>query len=149
MLFDGWKQTNLPWELIILISVITLSEALGQYLLRLYKTFPDLWWLPFITWILYGLCTYLLLETYTYTTMGKAEVYWDALSAIIVPIIGIYAFNNEINLINWIGILLVCIGTLFLTIQESKPIIEGGKAINLIKEESKFLEQPTLINLNL
>jgi multidrug transporter EmrE-like cation transporter len=148
-LFEGWKQTNLPWELIILISVITLSEALGQYLLRLYKSFPHLWWLPYITWFLYGLCTYLLLQTYTYTTMGKAEVYWDALSAIIVPLIGIYAFNNPINLINWIGIALVCIGTLFLTIQESKPIIQGGQAIDLIKQESKTLIQPTLNIFNL
>ena len=124
---------NLPWELILLLSVITLSEALGQYLLRLSKTYPKLWWLPFCTWALYGLCTYLLLQTYQYTTMGKAEVYWDALSAIIVPIIGIYAFNNKLTIINWIGIGLVCIGTLMLAFKPNTPILgQAGGSLQLL-----------------
>ena len=29
------SQNNMPWELILLICAITISEALGQYLLRL------------------------------------------------------------------------------------------------------------------
>ena len=118
------SKFKLPLELILLISVITLSEALGQYLLRLSRNYPRYWWLPFCTWGLYGVCTYLLLQTYQYTTMGKAEVYWDALSAIIVPLIGIYAFNNKLSLANWIGIGLVCIGTILLVIKEKSPTIK-------------------------
>ena len=130
-IFNMFKKIDIQWELILLLSVITLSEALGQYLLRLSKSYPVLWWLPFCTWILYGLCTYLLLQTYQYTTMGKAEVYWDALSAIIVPIIGIYAFNNKLSIINWIGIILVCTGTLLLIFKDIKPIIQGGRDIKV------------------
>ena len=89
-------------RLIILIIIITASEALGQYLLRTYHnvhknssfkrrhfTFIPTSILPLVTWFLYGICTFLLLYTYNYTTMGKAEVYWDALSALVVPFIGL------------------------------------------------------------
>lgn len=102
------------YQLPILILIITLSEALGQYLLRLYaqKNNTKYWYLPFFTWIFYAICTVLLLETYKYTTMGKAEVYWDALSAVIVPIIGILAFKEKLNFTNWFGIFLIVIGTL-------------------------------------
>ena len=100
-------------QLILLIIVITLSEALGQYLLRLGKQ-TNREYFAIFTWLLYGVCTYLLLKTYNYTTMGKAEVYWDALSAIIVPLIGVYAFNNYISLKGWFGILLIIIGTFLL-----------------------------------
>jgi multidrug transporter EmrE-like cation transporter len=100
------------YKLVILIIVITLSEALGQYLLRLsIKNKKMYWYLPFITWLLYGVCTFLLLQTYNYTTMGKAEVYWDALSAIIVPLIGMFAFNSPLSIINWLGIILIIMGT--------------------------------------
>ena len=111
--------------LIILIVVITLSEALGQFLLSVshhytqnnipYFGFFPTKFLPIITWLLYGVCTYLLLHSYKYTTMGKAEVYWDALSALIVPFIGLIYFSNKINYVGWTGIFLIIIGTLMLS----------------------------------
>lgn len=113
---------KLPWELILLLCVITLAQALGQYLLRLYKDYPTLWWLPFCCWICYGLITYLLLISYNYTTMGKAEVFWDSLSSVLIPIIGIYAFNNKLSLVNWIGIILTVIGGYMVTIQANNSI---------------------------
>jgi len=113
--------TALPWELILLICAITISEALGQYLLRLSKTYPVFWYFPYICWGLYGICTWLLLKTYEFTTIGKAEVYWDALSAILVPLIGIYAFNNQLSLYNWIGIIFVIVGTFLLSFKDVKP----------------------------
>ena len=45
---------------------------------------------------------------------AKAEVFWDAASAIVVPVIGIMAFNDSINIIGWGGITLIIIGTLIL-----------------------------------
>ena len=99
-------------KLTILIIAITLSEALGQYLLKLSTTSDKYYYLPFVTWLLYGVCTYLLMFTYNYTTMGSAELYWDALSAIVVPVIGIYAFNNKITMKGWFGILLIIVGIL-------------------------------------
>jgi len=70
--------------------------------------------------IIWGLYL-LLLKTYEFTTIGKAEVYWDALSAIIVPIIGIYAFNNQLSFLNWVGIILVIIGTFLLSWSDIAP----------------------------
>jgi len=104
----------------ILIIIITLSEALGQFLLsKRYNISPKkthyrgipVKILPLITWLLYGICTYLLLIAYKYTSMSKVEVYWDALSALVVPIIGIVFFNNSINVIGWSGIFLIIFGT--------------------------------------
>ena len=110
--------------LTLLIILITSSEALGQFLLSLYhhallakKTHYigiPIYILPFITWLLYGVCTFLLLYSYKYTTMGKAEVYWDALSALIVPLIGYMYFSNKINTFGVMGIVLIIFGTLML-----------------------------------
>ena len=46
--------------------------------------------------------------------MGKAEVYWDAASALLVPLIGIYAFKDIISFQGWIGIIMIICGTLLL-----------------------------------
>lgn len=111
----------------IIIIIITLSEALGQFLLSKhhnispnkthYRGIP-IKILPLITWLLYGICTYLLLVSYKYTSMSKAEVYWDALSALIVPIIGVVFFKNSINIIGWTGIILIIIGTSLLATEK-------------------------------
>ncbi len=50
--------------------------------------------------------------------MSKVEVYWDALSALIVPIIGVVFFNNSINVIGWSGIILIIIGTTLLATEK-------------------------------
>ena len=114
-------------ELFGLIIVITLSEALGQFLLNKYHHSVikqtayygplPIFILPFITWLLYGICTWLLLNSYKYTTMSKAEVYWDALSALIVPIIGFLYFKEKINGVGWVGIGLIMVGTIILAFE--------------------------------
>ena len=91
---------NKNLKLSLLIIIITLSEALGQYLLALGQK-QNKEHYGIFTWLLYGVCTYLLIKTYKYTSMGKAEIYWDALSATIVPLIGIDAFNNKISFKGW------------------------------------------------
>ena len=105
---------NKNFKLFFLILVITCSEALGQYLLKLSTTHAKYRYLPFVTWLLYGVCTFFLVKTYKYTTMGNAEVYWDALSAVLVPVIGVYTFNNTIKPKGWLGILLIMSGTALL-----------------------------------
>ena len=122
-------------KLIVLIIIITLSEALGQFLLSInyhytknnivyFGSIPTKL-LPFLTWALYGVCTYLLLHSYQYTTMGKAEVFWDALSALVVPLIGVIYFKNKIHMMGWTGIFLIIAGTLILS-------YEGKANINSI-----------------
>jgi len=123
------------YTLVILILMITVSEAVGQFLLNLYHLAPyknithygpfPVICLPFVTWLLYGLCTFLLLRSYEYSTMGKVEVYWDALSALIVPVIGVIYFSNNINIIGWTGIVLIIIGTMILGYEK-----EIGKYLN-------------------
>ena len=123
-------------SLVLLIVAITSTEALGQFMLQLYhqhkkkgkelnttqrllnyfgiKTKLSVPIYPLCTWFLYGLCTVMLLDSYKFTTMGDAEVYWDALSALLVPFIGVIMFHNDINNIGWIGIIMVLTGTLLL-----------------------------------
>jgi multidrug transporter EmrE-like cation transporter len=119
----------------VIIIIITLSEALGQFLLSKHYNISQnkthyhgipIKFLPLITWLLYGICTYLLLISYKYTSMSKAEVYWDALSALIVPVIGAMFFGNTINVVGWCGIVLIILGTL---------LVAGEKKIyKLIKQ---------------
>jgi len=110
--------------LIIVMVVLTAVEAFGQYLLALHHRggagFMGLpvRVLPILTWILYGVCTYILLYSYSFTTMGKAEVYWDAMSALMVPVIGFIYFNENINTVGWSGIALIIFGTLILGEEE-------------------------------
>ena len=59
--------------------------------------------------VLWDLCTFLLAKTYEYTSMGKSEVYWDALSAIIVPLVSTIAFKEQLGYQGWGGIFLVVI----------------------------------------
>ena len=112
-------------KLSILIGLITLSEAFGQYVLKLsvFKNSSFLGipsrFLPGLTWLMYGLCTIMLVNTYNYTSMAKAEVFWDAASAIIVPIIGVMAFNEDIDIVGWFGILLIIIGTIILGFEKA------------------------------
>lgn len=123
-------------NLVLLILAITSTEALGQFMLQLYhqhkkkgkkldttqrllnyfdiKTKLSVPIYPLFTWFLYGVCTVMLLDSYKFTTMGDAEVYWDALSALLVPFIGVVMFHNDINRIGWLGIIMVLVGTLLL-----------------------------------
>ena len=57
--------------------------------------------------------------------MSKAEVYWDAASAVIVPLIGVFYFRNSINIIGWLGIALIIVGTICLGYQ--KDLIKNIK----------------------
>jgi len=126
-------------RLVALIVAVTITEALGQYMLQVYHryhkmekdvlsigdlvpsgTLPkalDIPLYPLATWLLYGLCTVILLTSYEYTSMGKAEVYWDALSALLVPLIGVVFLRSKINLYGWIGIFLVLTGTVMIGFQ--------------------------------
>jgi multidrug transporter EmrE-like cation transporter len=117
----------------ILLLTIACIEAFGLYLLKVYydvkyvnfnrtdhfQFLPQIS-LPYITWVCYGLCTFLLAKTYEYTSMGKSEVYWDALSAIIVPLVSTIAFKEQLGYQGWGGIFLVIIGALILSNTNSK-----------------------------
>ena len=117
----------------ILLLTIACIEAFGLYLLKVYydvkyvnfnrtdhfQFLPQIS-LPYITWVCYGLCTLLLVKTYEYTSMGRAEVYWDALSCIIVPLVSTIAFKEQLGYQGWGGIFLVIIGALILSNTNSK-----------------------------
>jgi len=132
-------KMNDTLRLIALIVAVTLTEALGQYILQIYHRYHksgkdvlsvndvlpdgllpkafDVPIFPIVTWLLYGICTVILLNSYDYTTMGKAEVYWDALSALLVPLVGVIFLRSKINIYGWIGITMVLIGTLMIGFQ--------------------------------
>ena len=120
------KQKSLI--LVILIFAITCVEAFGQYLLKIYYDskhgsfkrtdqfmFLPQYMLPYITWVCYGICTFLLSQSYAYTSMGKAELYWDSLSTIIVPLIGFIAFKEKLGHTGWSGIFLIILGSFIIS----------------------------------
>ncbi len=126
-------------RLVALMVAITITEALGQYILQVHHRYRkagkdvlsvkdlspygkipkglDIPLYPLATWLLYGICTIILLNSYDYTSMGNAEVYWDALSALLVPLIGVVYLRSNVNLYGWVGIMMVLIGTLMIGFQ--------------------------------
>jgi len=108
-------------------------EAFGQYMLKVYYDskhgsfkrtdqfqFIPQYILPYITWMCYGLCTFILSKSYAYTSMGRAEVYWDALSTIVVPLVSTIAFKERLGYKGWSGIFLVVLGSFILSNTNSK-----------------------------
>ena len=110
------KITNLK-EVTIGVLILTTAETLGQSLLReFFATGYDMkyWYLPFTTWLLYGLCCVVLLWGYQYSDISAIELLWDAGTSVIVPIVAILFFNSTLNLTSGIGILFTIIGIILI-----------------------------------
>ena len=110
------KITNLK-EVTIGVLILTAAEALGQSLLReFFATGYNMkyWYLPFTSWLLYGLCCVVLLWGYQYSDISAIETLWDAGTSVVVPIVAITFFNSSLNLMSGSGILLTVIGIILI-----------------------------------
>ena len=124
------KITNLR-NVSIAVVILTLSEALGQSLLRkFFETGYDMkyWYLPFMTWLLYGLCCAVLLWGYQYSDLSAIETIWDAGTSVVVPIVAILFFKSTLNLKAGLGILITIIGILLIGYGGLETAKQGTKS---------------------
>lgn len=75
------------------------------------------WVLPF-TMILYSLEPYLFSRTMAFEGMGLINALWDSTSTVLIAMIGVMAFGEKINRIQWIGIGVCVIGLLLMGVEE-------------------------------
>ena len=112
------KITNLQ-NVSIGVVILTLLETVGQSLLRkFFEVGYDMkyWYLPFISWLLYGLCCMILLWGYQYSDLSAIETLWDAGTSVVVPIVAILFFKSTINFQSIVGIILTIIGIVLITL---------------------------------
>ena len=124
------KITNLR-NVSIAVVILTACEALGQALLRkFFETGNDLkyWYLPFMTWLLYGLCCVVLLWAYQYSDLSAVETIWDAGTSVVVPIVAILFFKSTLNVKAGIGILLTIMGIALIAIGGLENAKQGTKS---------------------
>tara|TARA_Y100000591_G_scaffold333389_1_gene376975 strand:- start:9971 stop:10354 length:384 start_codon:yes stop_codon:yes gene_type:complete len=107
---------NLRYVLFI-ATLLTLVETFGQTLLRKFyltnkknKGSTTHLYLPFITWLCYGVCVLLLWMSYHYSSEGMIEVFWNVGTNTLIPIAGFFFFGETLDPYGWIGIGLTTIG---------------------------------------
>ena len=124
------KITNIR-NVSIAVVLLTACETLGQSLLRkFFETGNDLkyWYLPFMTWLLYGLCCVVLLWAYQYSDLSAVETIWDAGTSVVVPIVAVLFFKSTLNVKAGIGILLTIIGIVLIAISGLENAKKGTKS---------------------
>lgn len=93
--------------------LLTGAETVGQsFLKRFYDRgmrWVD-WYMPLTTWILYAVCCVTLLWSYKYSDIAAIETLWDAGTSITVPLVGLFLFQNKINITSTLGIALTIAG---------------------------------------
>jgi multidrug transporter EmrE-like cation transporter len=116
------KITNL-YNVSIAVVILMVLEMVGQTLLR--KFFDSgynmkYWYLPLITWLLYGVACIVLLWGYKYSDISAIETLWDASTSIAVPIIAILFFKGSISFLSGSGILMTIIGIILIVMGSKK-----------------------------
>ena len=116
---------------IIAVAVgLTLLETVGQSLLRKFhldnknnntKTYK-MWYLPFIAWLLYGICVYLLLFSYKFGNLGLIEIFWDTGTNTLIPLIGVLIFGENLTNWGWVGVIVATVGGIILGLAQTGRI---------------------------
>ena len=115
------KITSLP-KLSAVVIALSIFETIGQVFLHKFfkeQYNPIFWYYPFIAWLLYGLNCYLLLIGYNYSDLSAVETLWDAGTTILVPLVGMLFFKEQINFTSGLGIFVTLIGIVLIMIGSS------------------------------
>jgi multidrug transporter EmrE-like cation transporter len=119
------KITNIK-NVAIATVALTLSEAFGQSMLRVFfdkGLSLEYWYLPFIAWLMYGLCCAILLWSYKYSDLSAVETLWDAGTSVLVPLVSVLFFKGSLNWTSGMGILVTIVGIMLI----GKGGVKAGK----------------------
>jgi multidrug transporter EmrE-like cation transporter len=93
-----------------IILGIALCETLAQYFIRKYNSDISKYALIAGAVLLYTIIVFLLVKTYDYQKMAIANVLWNALTSILVAVVGYYAFSESLSWLQIMGFVVVIIG---------------------------------------
>ena len=96
---------------VIFAIVLSILEVVGQtYIRKYYLDHPASYLYPLMTCIAYATEIVVLYFSYAYANLTVMNTLWNAVTIVLVPIIGVSVFHEKISKVGWFGILLTIIG---------------------------------------
>lgn len=107
-------------NLLVIVILISLLECVAQGCLKHFFS-KNVSYLFLISVICYSLVCLLLVRSYHFRGMGIVNCIWSGISILFILVIGIFFFNEKININDILGILLIIIGIFFIQYDGSHP----------------------------
>lgn len=101
-------------NLLVIVILISLLECVAQGCLKHYFISTNVSYLFLISVICYIVVCLLLVKSYRFRGMGIVNCIWSGISILFILVIGIFFFNESINMNDIIGIILIIIGIFFI-----------------------------------
>lgn len=102
-------------NLMMYIFGISICEALAQTCVKYYNMSHKLYVFLFAL-LMYCCVTYLLYLSYDYKGVGIVNVLWSGMTILVMLAVGIFVFNEEIHLHDWIGIFMIVMGMIIINV---------------------------------
>lgn len=94
------------YELITYTLVLALSETIAMTALTKYSTSYNIYYL-IIGIMLYGIVTpYTIIASLNYSGIGTVNLLWNITTTVSMIIIGFYMFNEKVNHLHFVSLLL-------------------------------------------
>lgn len=111
-ILQNWSKESILDEVIIIVLLLALVEAIGQNLLRDTKYIKFVFGLT--SYIIIG---YLLHYSYQKFPLSKVNVMWSCLSIIVAVILGYFLYNEKMNKNSILAIIFALLGIYFMSKQ--------------------------------
>ncbi len=99
---------------IFLVLFISSFECMGEICLKKLHLNPQRFWLFIAAVTFYTVVCFLLFIAYRYNGMGIVHVLWSGVSILLVLSVGIFYFNEQVTLLDKVGIVCIIIGMILI-----------------------------------
>jgi len=90
-------------------------ELFAQIFVKTYYDTKQVYWF-FLGWMFYFIVLYLLYMAYSFTGLAIANSLWSAFTLFLTTVVGIYYYNEELNIMQLLGIGAIIVGILLIGI---------------------------------
>ncbi len=104
---------------ISIIMAIVLFESIAQYHVKKSRESENLLYL-FVGMFSYSIVCCLLHKCYAYDSMGMTNLTWSVLSIFSIMVVGHVMFHEQMNVFDFIGLILCVLGLFFIFIYGHK-----------------------------
>jgi small multidrug resistance pump len=98
------------------VFMVAVAEAIGQTSINLSRVQHNWWWMG-LALLAYAAVAFGLYMSYAYKGVGIVNALWSGLSVLIMVVIGLLVFREEISRVEWLGVVLILCGILILSLQ--------------------------------
>ena len=97
------------------VLMVAVFEAVGQSCIKLSRVQQNWWWMS-LAMIAYAVVAFGLYMSYAYKGVGIVNALWSGLSVLIMVVIGLLVFKEQISRVEWVGVVLIICGILILSL---------------------------------